>query len=261
MIITRRSYPLVVGGLVAKLCPTLVAPWAVVHQAPLSMGFPRQEHWSGLCLPVTSFLGLSSLHYFSYFPFSHLNSNSLSSPSFCSLIIATCVVFLCLPGPPRLENQMTFWMTLRFQDSNCLSGICSQRSPGFLLAHTICSFEFSAAAIVEVLGSCPWSPGLWQMGCREPTFLVALLLHLNHTHGHLFWVGEVRRVAVTYRCFLCLKEKRGKRISLCMGVQHGVCVCVWVCVYRCVPTFVSGFSLFFKPQTTKLLCFNFNKTH
>ena len=23
-------------------------PWTVVHQAPLSMGFLRQEHWSGL---------------------------------------------------------------------------------------------------------------------------------------------------------------------------------------------------------------------
>ena len=23
-------------------------PWTVAHQAPLSMGFPRQEHWSGL---------------------------------------------------------------------------------------------------------------------------------------------------------------------------------------------------------------------
>ena len=22
--------------------------WSVAHQAPLSMGFPRQEHWSGL---------------------------------------------------------------------------------------------------------------------------------------------------------------------------------------------------------------------
>ena len=22
-------------------------PWTVVHQAPLSMGFPRQEHWNG----------------------------------------------------------------------------------------------------------------------------------------------------------------------------------------------------------------------
>ena len=26
-------------------------PWTVAHQAPLSMGFSRQEHWSGLPLP------------------------------------------------------------------------------------------------------------------------------------------------------------------------------------------------------------------
>ena len=27
-------------------------PWTVVHQAPLSVGFSRQEYWSGLpCLP------------------------------------------------------------------------------------------------------------------------------------------------------------------------------------------------------------------
>ena len=38
-------------GLVAKLCPTLVTPWTVAHQAPLSMGFSRQEHWSGLPFP------------------------------------------------------------------------------------------------------------------------------------------------------------------------------------------------------------------
>ena len=24
-----------------------VTPWTIAHQAPLSMGFPRQEHWSG----------------------------------------------------------------------------------------------------------------------------------------------------------------------------------------------------------------------
>ena len=28
-----------------------VAPWAVTHQAPLSMGFSRQEYWSGLPFP------------------------------------------------------------------------------------------------------------------------------------------------------------------------------------------------------------------
>ena len=26
-------------------------PWTVVYQAPLSMGFPRQEYWSGLPFP------------------------------------------------------------------------------------------------------------------------------------------------------------------------------------------------------------------
>ena len=36
------------SGLVAKLCPTLVTPWTVACQAPLPMGFSRQECWSGL---------------------------------------------------------------------------------------------------------------------------------------------------------------------------------------------------------------------
>jgi len=26
-------------------------PWTVTHQVPLSMGFPRQEYWSGLTFP------------------------------------------------------------------------------------------------------------------------------------------------------------------------------------------------------------------
>ena len=30
---------------------SLVVPWTVACQAPLSMGFPRQEHWSGLPFP------------------------------------------------------------------------------------------------------------------------------------------------------------------------------------------------------------------
>ena len=32
-------------------CPTLCDPIAVAHQAPLSMGFPRQEYWSQLPFP------------------------------------------------------------------------------------------------------------------------------------------------------------------------------------------------------------------
>ena len=30
---------------------SFVTPWTAAHQASLSMGFPRQEHWSGLPFP------------------------------------------------------------------------------------------------------------------------------------------------------------------------------------------------------------------
>ena len=39
------------GGLVTKSCLTLATPWTVACQAPLSMGFSRQEYWSGLPFP------------------------------------------------------------------------------------------------------------------------------------------------------------------------------------------------------------------
>ena len=36
---------------IAQLCPTLATSWTVALQAPLSMGFSRQEYWSGLPFP------------------------------------------------------------------------------------------------------------------------------------------------------------------------------------------------------------------
>ena len=39
------------GGLVVNSCLTLVTPWTVAGQAPLSMGFSGQEYWSGLPFP------------------------------------------------------------------------------------------------------------------------------------------------------------------------------------------------------------------
>ena len=39
------------GGLVSRSYQTLVTPWTVACQAPLSMGFSRQEYWSGLPFP------------------------------------------------------------------------------------------------------------------------------------------------------------------------------------------------------------------
>ena len=45
----------IVGGHVCALSlshvPLFVTPWTIACQAPLSMGFPRQEYWSGLPFP------------------------------------------------------------------------------------------------------------------------------------------------------------------------------------------------------------------
>ena len=38
-------------GIVIKSCLTLVTPWTVARQTLLSMGFSRQEYWSGLPFP------------------------------------------------------------------------------------------------------------------------------------------------------------------------------------------------------------------
>ena len=39
---------------VAQLCPTLSDPWTAAFKAPPSMGFSRQEYWSGVPLPSLS---------------------------------------------------------------------------------------------------------------------------------------------------------------------------------------------------------------
>ena len=43
-----QQFVVFVVVLVAMSCLTLVTPWTEAHQAPLSVGFPRQEHRSEL---------------------------------------------------------------------------------------------------------------------------------------------------------------------------------------------------------------------
>ena len=35
-------------GEVPQSCPLFMTPWTVIYQAPLTMGFSRQEYWSRL---------------------------------------------------------------------------------------------------------------------------------------------------------------------------------------------------------------------
>ena len=46
-----KSHIMSIVSNVAQLCPTLCDPWTVAHQVPPSIGFSRQEYWSGLPFP------------------------------------------------------------------------------------------------------------------------------------------------------------------------------------------------------------------
>ena len=63
---------------VAQSCPTLVTPWTVAHQAPLSMGSSRQEYWSGLPFPSPGDL-----------PDPGLNLHLLQTPALAEGFLAT----------------------------------------------------------------------------------------------------------------------------------------------------------------------------
>ena len=47
----QRYFRIGGGGLLPKSCLTLETPWTGAWQVPLTMGFPRQEYWSGLPFP------------------------------------------------------------------------------------------------------------------------------------------------------------------------------------------------------------------
>ena len=58
-----------------RLCAT---PWTAAHQAPPSLGFPRQEHWSGLPFP-------SPMHESEKWKWSPQSCPTSSDPMDCSL--------------------------------------------------------------------------------------------------------------------------------------------------------------------------------
>ena len=41
---------------------SFLTPWTVAHQAPLSIGFPRQEYWSGLHFLLWKFSPIQGPH-------------------------------------------------------------------------------------------------------------------------------------------------------------------------------------------------------
>ena len=72
-----------------------VTPWDVAYQAPLSMGFPRQEYWSGLSCPPPGDL-----------PDPGIEPRSFASPALAGRFFSTVP-----PGKPQLSCHwgLTCW--------------------------------------------------------------------------------------------------------------------------------------------------------
>ena len=72
-------------------CLTLCDLWTVARQAPLSMGFSRQEYWSGLPCPPPGDL-----------PDPGIEPASLKSPALAGVFFTTSITL----GSPRLVVEI-----------------------------------------------------------------------------------------------------------------------------------------------------------
>ena len=118
-----------------------VTPWTVTCQAPLSMQFSRQEHWSGLPFPLPG--DLSNLG---------IEPTSLMSPTLAGGFFTNCTtweVLKCILNQPimfkRLQNILTMKVSYRsFSFFSLLpsdlvqGGLCKQSRGGlFLLSNLV----------------------------------------------------------------------------------------------------------------------------
>ena len=95
-------------------------PWAVAHQAPLSMGFSGQEHWSGLSFPPPGdFLD------------PEIKRESLVSPDLAGVshLVSPYNIVLGVKCPSPLPNDW-FCQPQKRGLTNCLEDLSSISFPG-----------------------------------------------------------------------------------------------------------------------------------
>ena len=94
----------------------LATPWTAAHQAPPSMGFSRQEYWSGLPLPSLAWVLVNGKWWFLFYAnmfFSMLTNKMLffrvfKIPSSSSLSNSTCCSYFYTPIFVKFEKIWFF---------------------------------------------------------------------------------------------------------------------------------------------------------
>ena len=82
----------------------LATPWTAAHQAPPSMGFSRQECWSGVPLPILlTILANSQVHLHHGSPGSSIIGNEIEQPTLL-------ITFNDLPRDPTFKLVYRHWL-------------------------------------------------------------------------------------------------------------------------------------------------------
>ena len=142
--------------------PTLATRWTVAHQAPLSMGFSRQEDWNGL--PFTSPGDLP---------------NPGMEPRSCALHMVSCV------AGRFFAERATVQFSLVNQSCPTLCNPMDRSTPGFPVHHQL--LEFTQTRVH------------WVGDAIQPSHPLLLpsppIFNLSQ-HQDLFkWVGSSHQVA------------------------------------------------------------------
>ena len=145
----------------------LATPWTAAYQAPLSMGFSRQEYWSRVPLP--SLVNPSSLLLVLYHHFSSEDLHFLSTAPILQNFDCICLIFYILyliSGPQSPSGKVThLFGETDWWDSWC-KAVFSRLSQVILLSFS--SFQFSHSVMSDSL----WSHGLQHargLSCPSPT--------------------------------------------------------------------------------------------
>ena len=162
-----------------------VTPWTVACQAPPSMGFPRQEHWSGLPLPSPGDLPHSgiepaSLHWQAHsLPLHYLGSPFNSAALLFFLIIWNITsifqLLLTLPGFPVSSAGKE--STCNAGDPGLIPGL--GRSAGEGIG---CPLQYSWASLVAQLVKN--LPAMWE------TWVGKIPWRRERLPTPVFWPGE-----------------------------------------------------------------------
>ena len=87
---------------VAQSCRLLATPWTAAHQAPPSMGFSRQEYWSGVAIAFSVKRAQSLVN--------NKHKIHVVSPLFPSLLLSLSMYWVRVRGKEKIsknENEMT----------------------------------------------------------------------------------------------------------------------------------------------------------